>query len=282
MRTMIKHHCRFFSLISISLSILFSAQINAFYASAEVQAMRPQGFALQSESVNFVRLAKRISLQQASQLIEKLKNNAELMADIQNFSSFTPMEQVPVLEAVFAVEVEAMGIKAPKLVIDLNYPRGAFFEFDIDSQGPGTVFINPQKTFADNPLMSLSLLIHETRHSLQLQMAQAGNGQRGMRGPMGSAYYNAFKAQNELQGQLSFSDFLTLNNEYEAFLFGNYVIHKLFQGSVDMITMGTFASQFNQQGELKIDLDQLHQQSPGGILEEFNLLQKEQARLLGL
>jgi len=273
------HHTFFF----IILSLFTGSPVNAdsFYANEAAQRTRAEGFALQPESAVFVRQSKRVSLWQAERLIKDLKEDQELFAQLQSFSGLTPMEQVPVLKAVFKVEVRSMGIKAPNLVIDLNYPRAAFFEFDVNSTNPGTVIINPSKSYADNPLMSLSLLIHETRHSLQLQMAQAGKTQ-GMRGPMARAYFNAFQAQRELSGKLSFCDFLTLNNEYEAFLFGNYVIHKLYDARVDMISMGTFASQFDREGNLKIDLAHLHARPAKNVLEEFNLRQQEQARLLGL
>ena len=269
----------FFLMVGI-LSVNPSLRADSFYANADIQNLRPAGFAVQTQSSLFVNLIKKFSLKEANKLIRRIRSNEQLYLDLQNYALLTPMEQVPLLKAVFTEEVESMGIVAPKLVIDLNYPRGAFFEFDIDSTDPGTVYINPAKTYSDNPIMSLSLLIHETRHSLQLQMAQAGNVS-GMRGPVAAAYYNAFKAQGELQGKLSFCDFLTLNNEYEAFLFGNYIIHNLFEGSVDMISMGTYASQFNERGELKIDLDHLHKHSKNA-LEDFNLLQLEQAEALGL
>jgi hypothetical protein len=36
------------------------------------------------------------------------------------------------------------------------------------------------------------------------------------------------------------TDLLTLSNEYEVLIFSNYIIHKLFDGKEDMVSMGTF------------------------------------------
>jgi hypothetical protein len=74
---------------------------------------------------------------------------------------------------------------------------------------------------------------------------------------------------------------LTLLNEYEAFLFGNYVVGRLTDWRVDMIDMGTFASQFDSSGALKIDLEKISRENGGGnILEPFNRLEQTQYDLL--
>ena len=78
----------------------------------------------------------------------------------------------------------------------------------------------------------------------------------------------------------SFCDFLTLNNEYEAFQFGNYVVTVLTHGQVDTLGMGTYASQYNKDLSLKIDLPSLFEEGANDVLEKFNLLEKAQYDLL--
>ena len=77
-------------------------------------------------------------------------------------------------------------------------------------------------------------------------------------------------------------------NEYEAFQYGNYVLGKLTHWQVDMLNMGTFASQFDNQGLLKLDLIALSQQSANSsktgvkqatLLEQYNLAAQQQFTL---
>ncbi|OUR95814.1 hypothetical protein A9Q84_15040 [Halobacteriovorax marinus] len=253
------------------------SKVSKFYANHSIQDQKPAAFALNSKSSAFVLEVSHSSTIEADRFINMLRENQSLIEKIESFASLTAVEQVPVLKEVFALEVKALEIKAPKLVIDLTYERAAFFEFDVNSNEPGVVYINPLITFKDSKYAALSLLIHETRHSAQLQLAQNEN-----REVLGSAYHQAFVAQKFFTGKLGFSDFLTLNNEYEAFLFGNYVMNKLFMGRVDLIDMGTFASQFNEAGDLKIDLSYLHLHHSESVLETFNELEKVQAKLLGV
>ena len=87
---------------------------------------------------------------------------------------------------------------------------------------------------------------------------------------LAQGYLSAFETQTHLSGA-SFSDFLTLLNEYEAFQFANQVLELLTDGQFDSVMMGTFASQFDAHGELKIDLIKLHQNGQeGSLLEKFN------------
>jgi hypothetical protein len=241
-----------------------------------IQQQNPYAFALKPQSSKFIEDVYKKTFIEADNFLARLRSHTSLMNELTSFKELSAQEQVPVLKEVFKIEVESLGITAPKLIIDFHYKRAAFFDYDINSNLPGTVYINPLKTFKENKLAALSLLIHETRHSAQLQLAQTLS-----KGVLATGFRQAFIAQKLLTGKLGFSDFLTLNNEYEAFLFGNFVIHKLYAGREDMIDMGTFASQINGFGNIKIDLNRLQNENPENILDIFNDLQREQARLLG-
>ena len=135
-----------------------------------------------------------------------------------------------------------------------------------------------------NPHAGLMLLIHETRHSAQIQ--RAFDPTSSMNESIAKGYRAAFHAQKELSSKItSFSDFLTLNNEYEAFSFGNFVVGSLTDWKADTLDMGTFASQYNADQSLKIDLVELFEKREcggieGSVLDEFNRLEKEQYDLL--
>lgn len=80
-------------------------------------------------------------------------------------------------------------------------------------------------------------------------------------------------------------DFLTLINEYEAFQFGNYVVGALTEGVVDTLGMGAYASQYNADFSLKIDLPKLFKDHEANsenqsILKAFNTLEKAQYDIL--
>ncbi|WP_127716775.1 hypothetical protein [Halobacteriovorax sp. HLS] len=258
------------TLIMLILSINIYAHDN-FFANKYIQVQNKQAFALQAESKDFVKESARKVFLEADYFLELLRKNQPLLTQVLNYKQLPLEEQIVVLKKVFDVEVQALGITAPEVSIDTQYPRAAYFKYNLEDGTNGEVFINPKKTYDSNPLMSLSLLIHETRHAAQLYKAKFDNNQN---------LYQAFKAQAQLSGKLSFSDFLTLNNEYEAFLFANYIIFKLYGPAEDMIDMGTFASQFNEDGSIKIDLTTLHQSKEGQVLEEFNILMQKQRDLL--
>ncbi|SFD38396.1 hypothetical protein [Pseudoalteromonas denitrificans] len=125
---------------------------------------------------------------------------------------------------------------------------------------------------------ALAFLVHETRHSYQFQL-----GNTRLKSALVIGYKNAFEVQKlSKAGTLSFSDFLTLLNEYEAFMFGNYVIGKLTHWKVDQSKLGTYASQFNKNSSLKINLLKLHKSTKNdSVLLQFNQLMKAQKEYLG-
>lgn len=254
------------SLLFFVFSLSFFANSNNFYASDALQKKAPEAFVLQNQDHLFLQRTVEKAISEAELLISKINSDAQLSSAIAKWPSLTVEQQVPLLKKIFALEVESFGITPPRLIIDeTSYPkRMVYFDFDLTSKSPGTVYLNPVKLHAYGPFASLAFLIHETRHSAQIQSAFDSLDDYSQ------FYYPAFKAQKSLKG-LGFSDFLTLNNEYEAFLFGNYVIGRLTHWQVDTLNMGTFASQFDQQGQLKINLaEMLKNKSAISLLEQYN------------
>jgi hypothetical protein len=252
-----------------------NSALSKFFANNSIQSQNPKAFALSSESREFVSVSKKNALKLGEKFISDISKNYYLYTKVLSFENQSIEEQINTLKEVFEFEVKLLKIQAPKLVIDTNYNRAAYFEFNFEDNSNGTVYINPKKTYDENRMISLSLLIHETRHAAQLQLAKANRSTIE-----GTAYRQSFMTQKKDIKGLSFSDFLTLNNEYEAFLFANYVFHKLFEGQYEMIDMGTFASQFDQAGNLKIDLEELHIHEHD-VLKAFNKLMIKQKKLLG-
>jgi hypothetical protein len=259
----------------LSLTALNAEGPSRFYANRSIQELFPPAFALEKASKEFINTISLTTFSEADKFLAELSNSEELFEKVINYHLLTLEEQVVVLRNVFEVQVRSMNITAPKLIIDLNYQRAAYFEYDLKNATNGIVYINPSLTFNTNKYLSLSLLIHETRHAAQLSLAKNFSNEI-----LGHHYYEAFSAQKDLSGKLGFSDFLTLNNEYEAFLFANYTIHKLFMGTINMVDMGTFASQINERGKVKIDLQNLHDHHADRLTEVFNFLMIDQNKLL--
>ena len=252
--------------------------LSRFFANDSVQRARPEAFVLQPESRHFLHALEGDSAQAREALIAGIRARAALARAIRDWEKLSIEEQIPHLREVFALEVAAMGITSPELVIDAKAipGRAAFFEFDVTKPGPGRVLLNPDELRGMHKFASLALLIHETRHSAQFQRAFAEPNS-----VQGRAYRAAFEKQ--FDGTVkSFCDFLTLNNEFEAFSFGNWVVGRLTNWQVDMPDMGTFASQYDGQGRLKIDLPQLAESTQGATLtEKFNEAERTQCELLG-
>ncbi|MNX91128.1 hypothetical protein D3C86_1232000 [compost metagenome] len=151
----------------------------------------------------------------------------------------------------------------------------AFFDFDPEKPGSGRVILNPEALAKEsNPYTSLLLLVHETRHSAQFQLAF--DAKRAAE-PLARAYQAAFKAQKQLGNKLNFCDFCTLHNELEAFQFGNYVVGALTDWRVATGDMGTLASQYDAHGHLKLDLVALEKRvGRDCLLDAFNEREKVQ------
>nr|BDT28070.1 hypothetical protein BHI3_15360 [Bacteriovorax sp. HI3] len=256
--------------------------LDRYFANEEVQRLAPEAFALQPEANEFHKLIGEKSKRERELFIKLIKEDSALLEKIQKYKELPWEEKEKVLRQVFALEVKALGMKAPELIIDKTTTKNeAYFDFDITNPGTGRVLLNIDELEKDsNPHAGLLLLIHETRHSAQFQEAFKLNN------PIARAYKAAFSAQkNHAKAITSFSDFLTLINEYEAFQFGNYVVSALLNGQVDTLGMGTFASQYNEDYTLKIDLPKLFKEQEEGsnketILNTFNKLEKSQYDIL--
>lgn len=268
------------------LIIVFAAQSayahDRYFANEEVQKLAPEAFALQPEAREFHKRIGEKAKRERERFLRLIKSDSELSEKIKKFGTLNWEEKEKVLRQVFALEVKALGIKAPELIIDNTSTKNeAYFDFDIDNPGTGRVLLNSDEIQKDtNPYGGLLLLIHETRHSAQYQEAfKRGDA-------VSKSYKAAFIAQKKLSSKItSFSDFLTLINEYEAFQFGNYVVAALTDGAVDTLGMGTYASQYNADFSLKIDLPKLFKDHEAdsenqSILKAFNGLEKAQYDIL--
>ncbi|MBY5992776.1 hypothetical protein [Ferrimonas balearica] len=251
--------------LALALSAPLAQAADPFYANPELQAQAPSAFALQAQARPFLAQAHALTRKQGEALVAAIQAEPELAEAIARWPQLSFDEQRPHLERVFALECALLGITPPELVIDPHsYPgKTVYFDFDPSRPGPGVVYLNPQKLAAMPPYASLAFLLHETRHSYQFQLAYAEDS------VLAQGYRDAFEAQKRLEG-FSFSDFLTLLNEYEAFQFGNYVLGRLTDWQVRMINMGTYASQFDGRGTLKMDLLELGEE--GDLLSRYNAL----------
>jgi hypothetical protein len=281
---------RFILPICLTMVTLVSANAQSidpdFFANKEVQRLKPLAFALQPESRAFL-LANQSGLTaDSTTLINLIEQDKTLSDQIKTFPALDWSAKEEVLKKVFALEVQAFNIKGPGLIIDSERIKGreAFFEFDVAHPNTGTVFLNPEQLQKNkNPFAPLLLLIHETRHSAQFQRAFDPASEENA---VNLGFKAAFTAQQELSDKIrSYSDFLTLNNEYEAFYFGNFIVENLTGGQVNTLGMGTYASQFDNDNHPKIDLIHLFEKFDNGeiqdsVLDEFNRLEKAEYDLL--
>jgi len=263
-----------------------------FFARRSVQARAPKAFSLMPEAQAGLRAMEKEAGAARFNLVNTLQGNPQLYVNIKRFPALTWEARLAVLRSVFDVECKVLRIKAPELVISTTEIKGpAYFDFDPAKPGAGRVILNPDAIAKDaNPWTALLLLIHETRHSAQFQMAfETKSDQMGARAldPDGQRsllrdnYRAAFVAQKSFSGDLNFSDFCSLNNEYDAFRFGNFVVGALTRWQVDTLDMGCFSSQFDKLGNPRIDLIALgNQVGPAALLDAFNERQTEQYRLL--
>lgn len=252
-----------------------------FFARAATQAQFSIGFALQPEALDGVRALHSLTVDDGESLYRALQAEPGLVERLRVYAQQPLPQQKALLRKVFAIECASLGIVAPELVLDEDFARGAFFDFDLEHPGPGRVIINPRPAGpAEEALFPLALLMHETRHSAQFQAA-FGLAPSSPLQVAAREFATAFRAQKALAGDLSFLDFMTLNHEYEAFRFGNFVLGRLTEFAVDPISLGSFASQFTRGEQTKIDLVELAREpDPRSMLERFNALEREQYELL--
>lgn len=250
----------------ISYSPLSQANPDKFYANPDLQSKSPAAFALTESNKLWLKDAHQQREQDAQRFFNALKHEDKLFDSLQKWQSLSFEQRMALLPLVFQVECQVLAMVCPELVINNSlYPtRAVNFVFDVRFPGSGLVFLNPDKLKDMEVYAPLAFLIHETRHAYQFQL---GFSQESL---LAKGYKAAFTAQAELSGY-SFSDFLTLLNEYEAFQFGNHVIGLLIDWRIDMPNMGTFASQFDEKGQLKINLIELEETSGNkSLLDAYN------------
>ena len=274
------------SLYLFFLLLTTCATLNAapadFFATQEIQSQAPGAFALQPESFEFIKKVDGATLSQRDQLVSEIQKNKELNKAIQDWATLTIDEQIPHLRKIFELEIQVLNVQAPELIIgsDEIPGRAAFFDFDVEKPGEGRVLLNPKVLSGMDKYASLALLIHETRHSAQFQMAFPKKTEKVKESVFAEGFYKAFEAQKKLPVR-TFCDFLTLLNEHEAFQFGNYVVGKLTHWKVNLSGMGTLASQYDKHGHIKLSLVDLIEKEPKKVLENFNELEKDHCKELG-
>jgi hypothetical protein len=247
--------------------------VDNFSATAERQTKTPYAYAITRESLDFHKALESSVQSERDALVEEIKNDLILHQNILNFENLNSLEQEATLLKVFALETKNYPL-APELILGPG-PKGqeAFFDFDLKAQSPGKVYIDYKRLAAeDHPYASLLLLIHEVRHSAQLQL---GFSTRSAEARGYAAAFSAQKAVFDQNEKITYCDFMSLLNEYEAFQFANYVVNRLTEGKVNIKGMGTIASQYDEEGKLLLDLPKLmHDHQENEWFERFNALVK--------
>lgn len=266
------------NLCIIFLSLIQFAYGANFYASQELQDKYPGAFATQGSNLHFHHELENTDDRES--FINELRSHKDLYQDLLNFDSLDLEKQVQVLRTLFAVEINNLKITPPELIIDEHsIPGWAFFEFDVVKGGAGKVYLNKAKLRDEkNKSEFIMLLIHETRHSAQFQLAQ-----KYPHSTLGRGYMAAFKAQKEMKNQgikTSFCDFMLLLNEYEAFQFANYIHGALTNFQTPINDMGTLASQYDSAGQLRLNILDIFLQTQLSPLDYFNKLETTQYEVL--
>jgi hypothetical protein len=243
-----------------------------FYAHKEIQADYPQAFATNHSNLSYLNSLERSGKRERDLLINAISHDKNLHSNLLRFNDLTTELQVKVLRELFEIECHILKITPPELVIDEHsIPGYAYFDFDYKTGGPGKVYLNQKKlTESKDKSEFIVLLLHETRHSAQFQLS--------------SEYKEAFKTQQDLKSKgikFSFCDFMLLLNEFEAFQFANYIYGSLINWPTELNDMGTLASQYDQNGKLRLNLIEVLTSHPTDAIEEFNKLEKIQYLKLG-
>ncbi len=252
----------------------------AFFANEDFQVQFPGASVLHGDSLAFLEGSLQRTFREANTLIRSIQRRPALVRAIRDFGQLPPKARIQVLKDVFRLETRLSGYPAPALILDDTAKRSTFFDFDPAKPDTGKVILNLAKLFADpNPYAALLFLIHETRHSYQFQVGFSVGHPVSPSDHL--AYQKGFQAQREIfdtARKVSFCDFLTLNQEYEAFLFGNIVMEILTRGAVDTSGMGTLASQYLPRSGLRLHLPKLAISLGAGqdLLDAFNQAEKSQ------
>lgn len=251
-----------------------------FFASPVVQGEMPLAFAVQAGAVPMLEVLQPIAERHRAALVAAIRADAELLAGVRDFPATSWPGRAVLLRRLVELECQVMGAAVPPFILHEEEDpgrRSAFFEFDPDQGGTGTVHLWP-KSFADDPApySPLLLALHETRHSWQFQVA-FGNLDPSIPDEVVAGFAAGFRAQKQLAGRLSFCDFCTMHHEHEAFQTGNQVIGELTSWTADTTGMGCWSSQFDATGQPRIDLlDLARQVGPARLIEAFNEAEKGQ------
>lgn len=270
--------------VLLTLSLVTRAQQQpvdpSFFANAQIQQTAPDAFAVQEASIPFLKLQRAAIQKEVLTLVASIRNDRNLALAIAGFKNLNLNQKTEVMKLTFAHVTKSLGITPPVLVLDNSFKNATYFDFDLKNPGPGRVILSPKELAAmPNPYSPLLYLIHETKHSAQYQLAFLKRSAPS--NALAKGYKAAFNAQKNLTGKLSFCDFLTLVNEYDAFQYGNAVVSLLTNGQSLDDTMGTFASQFDVRGALKIDLLKLYEHYGSlGFLPAFNRLEIPQWKII--
>ena len=228
-----------------------------FFANEQVQAQAPGAFAVAADALPVLEAIERVAPAQRAALVSAIRGQADLAAEVAAFPGIGWTRQLAVLKRVMELECRANGVATPALVVHDPEETGhgpAFFEFDPEHPGTGTVHLWPH-ALAEEPSGYAALLftVHETRHSWQFQTAFSSAP--GAADPvLVAAFAAGFRAQKALGRKLSFCDFCTMHHEHEAFQSGNQIVGELTGWTVSQAGMGCWSSQFDAVGHLKIDL----------------------------
>ena len=252
-----------------------------FYANAPFHRQFPGATALTPESKKFITRSFANTFTDAQELVSKIRSTPSLDQAILNFPKLSEADRIQVMKTLFQLEVQTLKITPPELILDSTAKKSTFFDFDPAHPNAGKVILNPSKLFSDaNPHAALLFLVHETRHSFQFQAGFQPTAKTPIELVQG--YHAGFLAQKavfEQKIKVSFCDFLTLNQEYEAFLYGNIVMQMLGKGKIKTSDMGTLASQYVHPTGVRLNLPKLIR--AGGtqnLIDRFNELEIVQYR----
>lgn len=257
-----------------------------FFANPATQALAPGAFAVQAESVPVLESLERLVPAQRAALVEAIRADPDLAAGVARFPDLTWPERRALIEKLVPLEARVFGANPPVLNIhgpDEAGPGPAFFEFDPDAPGTGTVHLWPSALAEEpSPHAALMLAIHETRHSWQFQVAFGTAPGAPCDPAIAAAFAAGFRAQKALGRKLSFCDFCTLHHEHEAFQMGNHVVGALTGWSADTTGMGCWSSQYDAHGAPLIDLIALaRQHGAAGMTAAFNEAERGQFVQMG-
>lgn len=255
-----------------------------FFSNAATEAKAPGAFAPQPEAHAFLEAAASVTQPTRDALVDAIQADATLSDQVARFDKLTWEQQVPVLRSVAALEARVMGFQLPPVEIQTGpNPIPSFFDFDPAKPGTGKVILYPDAIAKEsNKWTALLLTVHEVRHSGQFQLAFGARHRDAAQQALADGFKASFVAQRAMSKQLTYCDFCSLLNEYEAFQTGNYVVGKLTNWTVDTSDEGCLSSQFDKSGQPIIDLLALTAQvGPAKLLDAFNQAEQPQFKAFG-